>query len=288
MHHDLLKITLVLVTERREREDDLPHSASRDLDMTTPCQADLIRNALDNVVREVIEVNDIDIFINNINKYRNFLVLPHWNGSRSRNRTSLISSICEAANVPYIGADTYVRVIANDKSLSKIFLDHAGIPRPKSYYVGIPEHAELIRLLTPPLIIKPNMEGSSIGIDQNSVNTNHDSAIEYTLTQLDIFPEGIIVEEYIQGAEVSILATCKNKKIDKWAVVETYALEDEDLFKNNVYDYRAKFTEELTTALRPFAQPPASLLDNLNKLIRILGRVDYLRLDCRVNNGNYS
>lgn len=279
--------TLVLVTERKEREDPVPHFQSRDLDMLTPWQVDRLREVLEHVVEHVIEINDLNDFLIKVPDLKGHVVLPHWNGARSRNRTTHVSAICEAANVPYIGADTYVRIIANDKSLSKVFLDQAGIPYPKSVFVSLSGHAELIRGLKLPVIVKPNMEGSSIGIDQNSVQQTYEQAIAFTQDQLEHFPEGLIVEEYISGAEVSVLAVCRDSHITKWAVAERYIKEDETYLHTNVYDYSAKFDRKWTLALRPYAAPPGDFIERFEKLVKILGHVDYLRLDCRVDGQDF-
>jgi len=52
-----------------------------------------------------------------------------------------------------------------------------------------PTQADLISALRVPVIVKPNMEGSSIGIDQGSICTTMEEAKDLALRKLSNFPE---------------------------------------------------------------------------------------------------
>ena len=201
-HH--LPLRLALVTEGREREDSLPSSESRDLDMTTPEQATRIRDLMNLAVDDVIVFSDLFDFIKQAPELHDAVVWPHWNGSRNRNRTGYAATICEIYGLRYVGPDPYARLIANDKSLSKIFLRRSGLDSPVSVLVATPAQTMLIRALRMPVIVKPNIEGSSIGIDQDSICTTTEEAQDLALRKLRYFPEGIIVEEFVSGPEVFV------------------------------------------------------------------------------------
>src|SRR5450631_1684545 len=113
---DRLPLRLALITEGRERENSLLSLGSRDLDMTTPEQAVYIRDLMKSAVDDVTVFFDLVDFIQQAPKLHDAVVWPHWNGSRNRNRTGYAAAICER----YVGPDPYARLIANDKSLSKV------------------------------------------------------------------------------------------------------------------------------------------------------------------------
>ena len=133
-----LPLRLALVTEGRSREDSLPSSESRDLDMTTPEQAERIRDLMNRAVDDVIVFSDLHDFINQAPRLDDAVVWPHWNGSRNRNRTGYAAAICEIYGLRYVGPDPYARLIANDKSLSKIFLRRSDLNSPASVLVATP------------------------------------------------------------------------------------------------------------------------------------------------------
>jgi D-alanine-D-alanine ligase len=162
---DRLPLRVALITEGRERENSVLSLGSRDLDMTTPEQAVHIRDLMKSAVDDVSVFFDLADFIQQAPKLHDAVIWPHWNGSKNRNRTSYAAAICEIYGLRYVGPDPYARLIANDKSLSKVFLARAGLKSPSSVLVTIPAQADLISALGVPVIVKPNMEGSSIGID---------------------------------------------------------------------------------------------------------------------------
>ena len=100
------------------------------LDMTTPEQADHIRDLMKSAVDDVTVFFDLADFIQHAPKLHDAVVWPHWNGSRNRNRTGYAAAICEINGLRYVGPDPYARLIANDKSLSKVFLKRAGLESP--------------------------------------------------------------------------------------------------------------------------------------------------------------
>src|ERR1700688_4681662 len=194
---DRLPLRLALVTEGRERENSLLSPGSRDLDMTTPEQSVHIRDLMKSAVDDVTVFFDLADFIQQAPKLHDTVVWPHWNGSRNRNRTGYAAAICEIYGLRYVGPDPYARLIANDKSLSKVFLRRAGLESPACILVVTTTQTDLISALRFPVIVKPNMVGSSIGIDQGSICRPMEEAKYLALRHQCNFPEVIIVEEFV-------------------------------------------------------------------------------------------
>jgi D-alanine-D-alanine ligase len=284
---DRLPLRLALITEGRERESSLLSSGSRDLDMTTPEQAVHIRDLMRSAVDDVTVFSDLADFIQQAPKLHDAVVWPHWNGSRNRNRTGYAAAICEIHGLRYVGPDPYARLIANDKSLSKVFLRRAGLQSPASILVATAAQTDLIGALRVPVIVKPNMEGSSIGIDQGSVCTTLEEAKDLALRKLGDFPEGIIVEEFVSGPEVFISLAFDKDGSFRWGCSERL-VEESDFLINHVYDYNLKFSGDRRVALRSIEFMTDELLSRIVQLTADLKTIDLIRLDGRLSDGKLS
>jgi D-alanine-D-alanine ligase len=282
---DRLPLRLALITEGRERENRLLSLGSRDLDMTTPEQAVHIRDLLKSAVDDVIVFSDLADFIQQAPKLDDAVVWPHWNGSRNRNRTGYAAAICEIYGLRYVGPDPYARLIANDKSLSKVFLRRAGLASPASVLVATPTQTDLIGVLRFPVIVKPNMEGSSIGIDQASICTTMEEAKDLALQKLGNFPEGIIVEEFVSGPEVFISLAFDKGGSFRWGCSERIVGGESNFLINRVYDYNLKFSRDRRVALRPIEFMTDELLSKIVRLTADLKTIDLIRLDGRLWDG---
>ncbi|HWX82023.1 MAG TPA: hypothetical protein VNZ48_00360 [Xanthobacteraceae bacterium] len=276
---------IILLTERRPRAIWPDPTAGRDLDMTTVEQADAIVGFLRLVSTEVEEINSLDLFQARVSMFRKCVVLPHWSGANSRNRHTFASSLCEIHGVPYLGADSYARVVTNDKWLSKTFLTKCDFLTPPSVLIRNRDDLQGLKNLRCPLIVKPNNENSSIGIDQRSIALTLVGAEELADRLLNAFPDGVIVEQYIRGREVTISAVFYEGEILDVRGGERYLVDDEDYLIDHVYDSNLKFSSSARLGLRPL--PPISLdtRGRILRLARMIGGLDYVRLDCREQDG---
>ena len=211
-------------------------------------------------------------------KLHDTIVWPHWNGSRNRNRTAYAAAICQIYGMRYVGPDPYARLIANDKSLSKIFLRRSGLQSPELVFVALPKQTDLISALRIPIIVKPNMEGSSIGIDQGSVCATIWEAKDLALRMLDNFPEGVIVEEFVSGPEVFISIAFDKWGRFRWGCSERIVQDDASFLSNRVYDYRLKFSPERDIGLRPVEFITDEVLAKILHLTKDLKTIDLIRI----------
>jgi D-alanine-D-alanine ligase len=280
-----LPLRIALITEGREREDSVPSAESRDLDMTTPEQAKRIRDLMKSAVEEVLAFDDLAEFIEQASQLHDFVVWPHWNGSRGRSRAAQAAAICDACGLRYVGPDPYARIVANDKSLSKFFLERSGLQSPRSVFVAIPTQADLVGALRPPVIVKPNMEGSSIGIDEESICATIEQAKHLALRKLRSFPAGIIVEEFVSGPEVFISLAFDRLGRFRWGTSERIVDGESDFLQHSVYDYRLKFSGDRQVALRPVDFMTEELLSRIVQLTSDLKTIDLIRIDGRLHQG---
>lgn len=214
------------------------------------------------------------------------LVMTIYGGAGSRNRMALVPATCEALGLPYMGADAYNRVVCQDKYLSKIIAREIGLDTSPAVLVRDVADLPLINALTPRLVVKPNLEGSSIGIGAKNLVTTHEAAKKLALELLARFRQPILVEEFVPGREVCFCVSGDESGVNFLQAVEDIHTTQEGFFRDQLYSADIKqnrwnemghrlVTDEMTGALR----------DTLCRLFSCLGKVDYVRVDCRIDAG---
>lgn len=117
--------------------------------------------------------------------------------------------LLEMLNVPYTGADVFHTLLASDKYFTTLFLQQNNILCPKSLLVSSEENINMLESINLPVIVKPNYEGSSIGISSKCFCSTFNEARNKIYQLLEEFDD-ILVQEYISGYEVTnILLTQK-------------------------------------------------------------------------------
>ena len=118
-----------------------------------------------------------------------------------------VPMLCEMLNVNYSGSPIFTVALMNNKHYSKLAVKEMDIKVPEGILINrhIKEKSSLSNINLPnfPLIVKPNTEGSSLGISEASV-CNNMPQLEIALSNLENFNE-VIVEEYIPGYEITNL-----------------------------------------------------------------------------------
>jgi D-alanine-D-alanine ligase len=144
-------------------------------------------------------------------KQRPYTIL--WNlveGFYSRNREGYIPNLAEFLGFPYTGSDSYLQCITLDKDLTKSIARSLGISTPNSSICVSKDKIPQIPESDFPLFVKPNSEGSSLGINKSSIVLNS-LELKVTIDQTpDIFFP-ILLEEYLPGEEYTIgIIGCKD------------------------------------------------------------------------------
>jgi D-alanine-D-alanine ligase len=122
-------------------------------------------------------------------------------GYQSRNREAYIPAVCEYLGICYTGSDAYGQVIALDKYLFKIMISQMGILTPKSKLLT--KESSENHEVSFPLFVKPNGEGSSLGIGNQNILQSHEQYTQITNQLFQKFDE-LLLEEYIAGVDVTI------------------------------------------------------------------------------------
>jgi len=166
------------------------------------------------------------------------LVFNLAEGTIGSSREAFYPGLYEQMGIPFTGGNASLLHLNLDKHLAKTVLASHGISVPKGVLI-IEKEQKLPDNLQYPLIIKPNSEGSSKGITQDSVVESHDQALERIDRLLKKYPAGLVVEEFIGGRELSIpfLESFPGKLLD---IVEHTFNMDMIEGKYNIYDYDMK------------------------------------------------
>jgi D-alanine-D-alanine ligase len=133
-----------------------------------------------------------------------------------------VQGILEWLAIPYTHSGVLASALAMDKTRSKQVFAAAGLPVARSILVDR-DQAATAHPMAPPYVVKPNNEGSSVGVYLVGVGANGPAKLS------DDMPEQVMVEEYVPGRELTT------------TVLGDRALSVTDILAEGWYDYHAKY-----------------------------------------------
>src|SRR5256885_5397801 len=216
------------------------------------------------------------------------LIFNAAEGRRGRFREAFYPALFDELGFPYTGSDAWVLAVTLDKSLTKLMLREHGVISPRGQFID-----DIVDLKLDgwrfPLIVKPNFEGSSKGITQDSVCEERGrlrALVEKTLAR---FPAGVLVEEFIPGKDLTVafLEKAAPERDGVLTPVE-YVIDEAELSKRRyrIYDYDLKSVHHEAVHRRTPAQFAGHFLqraqDMARKAYRALGCRDLGRIDFRI------
>ena len=193
-------------------------------------------------------------------------------------------ALLEILGVPYSGSDVFPSVLMNNKHFSKQAIKDKNIRVAKSCLVNkiLPFNYEEICLWKYPLFVKPNCEGSSLGISPQSVCHTVEEAKIRVQELLGEFEE-VLIEEFIHGIDVTnyLIGNSDHYYINDVIVAELF-----DKSPYAIYDDLAKQSKARTLFFNDEKIP----LDTLKKIksqsieiANIIGARDVCRIDYRLD-----
>jgi len=202
-------------------------------------------------------------------------------------RESLGPTLFEQLQLPYVGSGPYGCFLTLDKFLTKQMVASRKVPVVEGYFVNaLDELQSISREMVYPAFVKPNYEGSSKGITERSVCRDADELLAYGAECLKLFPQGILVERFISGRDVSIPYVAGLGELGVLEPLE-YVFSAQNSGENtNVYNYDLKnFLDDSVGVRCPAnidATVRASLLEMMTRIIPAVGVLDFARADFRV------
>ncbi len=259
--------------------------ALEEAEFDTPEVIDAITNAL----RQRHEVIQIEMtkngsWIRKLEDCQPDVILNTAEGFRGIGRESLAPICFEQLGLHYAGPGSYQCFLTLDKYLTKQLVRAAGVLTPESHVVHhLDDLPPVLRELTFPVFAKPNFEGSSKGIDKTSICSNPRELKSYLSKKLRHFTEGILVEKYVDGKDVTVPFI---SNLGDEGVLEPVEYFRTDFEGNWIYDYDLKNTDDSKVQVRCPAklEPPvlASITAAMKKVVGALSIVDMARADFRV------
>ena len=213
----------------------------------------LLRFEGDCVVRERIDV-----------------VFPVMHGENCED--GAVQGLLQLAGIPYVGPHIAASAVSMDKTLTKLVVDHAGVPQANWYLVrrGELEHrmdhvvAALEEKFSYPMFVKPAGTGSSVGVSKAADRETLCSA----LTAAADFDSKILVEEFIDGREIEVAVMGNDNPVASiCGEIDSGA---------EFYDYDAKY---LTNTSKAYI--PARISEAVEEEVRELAVKVYSAIGCQ-------
>jgi D-alanine-D-alanine ligase len=120
-------------------------------------------------------------------------------GIQGDSRYTHVPAMLEAAGVPYTGSTPMGHGLALDKAVTKILLQHAGVPTPAFRLMRTGR--EDLEDLTFPVIVKPVHESTSFGLQL--VHDTH-TLPDAVRAIVETYRQDALVETYVEGREVCV------------------------------------------------------------------------------------
>jgi D-alanine-D-alanine ligase len=218
------------------------------------------------------------------------LIFNTAEGRRGRAREAFYPALFEELNYPYTGSDAYVLTVTLDKWLTKCVVREAGVDTPRARLVTARDLPLIDKLegslgVPVPAIVKPNYEGSSKGIGDDSVGRDWRSVRALVEKMVKQYPAGVLVEEFIPGVDVTVPFVEGLGDEGILSPVE-YVIDPGAKSKFNIYDYRLKNTDPGKVQVRCPPELPRDVLARLRAIsktaVRAVGMRDVGRLDFRL------
>ena len=235
---------------------------------------------------KVVPLEADEDFIERIKEYKPDFVFNLAEGINGECRESHIPAILEMLGIPYSGSGILSQALTLIKSKEKEVLDFYEIPTP-SFQLFKSAGQSLHPGLNFPLIVKPNAEGSSVGIDAKSVVMNKESLRKQVNYVLTTYHQYALVEEFCPGREFTLALLGNPPKV--MPIVEiTFDHLPKDMPKIDGYEAKWLYdTPENPAELKCPAKIPTMLKSRLEsiakKTFEVLHCVDFARIDIRLD-----
>jgi D-alanine-D-alanine ligase len=201
-----------------------------------------------------------------------FLALHGGKGEDGR-----IQALLDLTGKPYTGSGVLASALAMDKNMSKKIFEREGILTPRWVYWDSQNSVDFSTFKTEssklgyPQVVKPNNQGSTVGV---SVIDN-DSQFEEAIETAKGFSNQIIVEEFIPGREITV-AVLDNQPLPVVEIVP----------EHGIYDYECKYTSGKSKYICPpelTSQETEEVQRAGLKAFQALGCDSYARVDFRMS-----
>ncbi|MFX1250559.1 MAG: ATP-grasp domain-containing protein [Promethearchaeota archaeon] len=275
-----MKIALILNTRRDSSEFQVEYDP--------PHTVELIKQGIKETGHEYVFVEADENLLTNLQRLKPDLVFNRAEGIRGESRESHVPAILEMLNIPYVGSNVLTTAICLNKAWTKKILLYHNLPTPKFSVIKNISEVDSTVDFNFPVILKPNEEGSSVGINEDNVVHTREQLKEKLTHMIREYEQPILVEEFIQGREFSVgILGQPNSQLEVLSIIEIdFSRLPPEV--GGVFGQRAKTTyDDLDHYICP-AKIPLELKQRLETLTlqicEVLEIKDFCRLDFRMTN----
>ena len=198
------------------------------------------------------------------------VVFPVLHGENGED--GAMQGLLQMAGIPYVGPHVSASAVSMDKTLTKLVMDHVGIPQAKWQLVRNSELDHRMELILDqleqkfcyPMFVKPAGTGSSVGVSKAADR----ETLKEALLSAGSFDEKILVEEFIHGREIEVAVMGNENPVASiCGEIDSGA---------EFYDYDAKYVTDTSTAYIP-----ARISEEVGEQVRELAVKAYTALGCQ-------
>ena len=162
-----------------------------------------------------------------------------------------MQGLLQMAGIPYVGPPVAASAVAMDKTLTKLVVDHAGVPQAAWQLVRGGELEtrmestldSLEQRFRYPMFVKPAGTGSSVGVSKAADR----EALAKALRTAAKYEDKVLVEEFIHGREIEVAVLGNENPVASiCGEIDSGA---------DFYDYDAKYITDTSTAYIPARIP---------------------------------
>lgn len=261
-----------------------------------------IKKALEKIGHQVVLVECNPHAYENLRKLKNKigLVFSYCEGIAGADREAQIPAMLESLQIPYTGSGPLTSAILLNKARTKELLSFYGLPTPawniiypnelKDYSLSELVSKVLKNHTSFPLIVKPNSEGSSKGIFNESVVKTKETLVKMVKRILTEYNQGTLIENYLQGREFTV-AMLQEK--GRWRVLPIIEVSFDEVPKEMypIDSYEVKWIYDSPEKEIDPLSCPAGVSHELRKAIEeiciktceVLEIRDWCRIDLRLD-----
>ena len=182
-----------------------------------------------------------------------------------------MQGLLQLAGIPCVGPHVASSAVSMDKTLTKLVVDHAGVPQAAWYLVRRSDLDAVDAVLNAlearfsyPMFVKPAGTGSSVGVSKAAGRTSLAAA----LTEAAKFDDKILVEEFIHGREIEVAVLGnENPRASVCGEIDSGA---------DFYDYDAKYITDTSTSYIP-----ARIPEDVQEQVRRMAVKVYSAIGCQ-------
>ena len=262
MEHDFGKVAVLMGGTSGEREISL-QSGQAVLDALVENGVDAHAMDVSKAVFNQLQAQEFE---------RAFIVLHGCGGE-----DGTIQGGLEIIGMPYTGSGVMASSLCMDKYMTKQLWRAAGVPTPKFMRVNEDtDHHSIVAAIGLPMVIKPALEGSSLGVSK----VNDEAELEQALNTAQQFRGDILAEQWVQGKEYTV-------GVLNDAPLPVIRLQTPNVF----YDFAAKYQSDETQYHCPCGleeEQESRLQGQALEAFRATGASGWGRVDAMVDDrGNF-